>query len=480
MKPFQLSLLVMFLALSACGGGGGGSGGTAAPQTATVGIALTDAPSLDVDQALATITSIQLLGGDGPVTIFSGEETVDLLKLGDFSELFAVSPDVPAGTYSKVRLQLSDLDLVRLDDDGQVVETITPQLVANGKLDLNPQGPFYVAPGATLVITVDFDVEKSLKITQTGNGKVIVRPVVFVDIADGIRAPGLARIHGLVSDLTADGSFRLCQTRFVAAVGEDDGRHYDDHCLRVRTDGDTGVFGTDGLPRSLLDLEDGEPATVIGQLRPRLASDDDDEEDDDRLRIDHLGLDAFIIEEGPLGTFRRLAGLVSAPVDPLTDQFLLDLAPGQGIVTDSALPVQLFPESRIFTRRGLERSRADLTTGTPTLTDAVLALSVDSSDVLRSPLVVIKDLPAGEVALSGDILTVNAGTGLLNVSTLEGDRCVSAADADIFLVEDNGQSFDSQRGSLADLAAGQSVNVFGREGLDGCVIADAILADVDD
>lgn len=476
MNSCRLPLLALLLTLAACGGGGGG-GSSFSPQTATVGVALTDAPSLDVDQALATITSIQLLGKDGPVTLFSGEETVDLLKLGDFSELFAVNPDVPAGTYSKVRLQLSNLELVRLDDAGQVVETIRPQLVANGKLDLNPQGPFQVDPGATLVITVDFDVEKSLKITTTGNGKVIVRPVVFVDIANGVVAPGLTRIHGVVSDREPDGSFSLCQTRFVASPrDDDDGVHFGDHCVRVQTDGDTGVFGTDGLPQDLLGLDDGEPATVIGRLRPRFL----DDHDEDRFRGDHLGLDAYIIEEGPLGTFRRLAGLVAAPVDPVTDRFPVDLAPGQGIVTDTALPVQLYPESRIFNRRGEEQSRDNLVTGTPALSDTVLALAGDGGAVLRSPLVVIKDAIADEVALTGELLTVNAGTGLLNISTAGGDRCVNGANADIFLVQDNGQSFDSQRGSLDDLVPGQSLNVFGREGLDGCVVAEAILADVDD
>lgn len=475
MQPNRLAILVLVLLLSACGGGGG-SDSSFAPQAATVGVALTDAPSLDVDQALATITSIQLLGKEGPVTLFAGEETVDLLKLGDFSELFAVRPDVPSGTYSKVRLQLSRLELVRLDDAGQVVETITPKLVANGKLDLNPHGSFHVDPGATLVITVDFDVEKSLKITTTDNGRVIVRPVVFVDIANGMGAPGLTRIHGVVSNREPDGSFSLCQTRFVASPRDDEGMRYDDHCVRVQTDGDTGVFGTDGLPQSLLSLDDGEPATVIGRLRPRLL----DDRDEDRFRGDHLGLDAYIIEEGPLSTFRRLAGLVTTPVSLVTDRFEVDLAPGQGIVADTALPVQLYPGSRIFNRRGEERSRDDLVTGTPALSDTVLALAGDGSAVLRSPLVVIQDAAPGELALRGQILTVNAGTGLLNISTPEGDRCVTASTADVFLVEDNGQSFDSQRGSLADLAPGQPVNVFGREGLDGCVVADTILADVDD
>jgi hypothetical protein len=326
-------------------------------------------------------------------------------------------------------------------------------------------------------------VEKSLKIIQTGNGKVIVRPVVFVDIADGLPSPGLTRIHGVVSDLSDSGNFRLCQTEFVAASADDDDDddHPGDHCVRVATNDETGVFAPDGLPQGVLDLQNGDAATVIGQLRPHRDDDNDGEAeggDDDRISEGraHFGLDAFIIEEGPQGTFKRLAGLVAAPVDLVTDRFELDLLPGQGIVADAPLPVQLYPQSRIFTRRGLELTRADLAIGTASLTDAVLALSGDSADVLRSPLVIVKgDALATEVVLSGSILTVNAGTGLLNLATEAGDRCVNAADASVFLIDDNGQSFDSERGTLGDLSPGQEVNVFGREGLDGCLVADTIL-----
>ncbi len=509
-KSFSSALLAAaFLTLAACGSGGGSSGSVAAPSGfATVGIALTDAPTPDVDQALATITSIELLGEGGPVVLFSGVETIDLLRLADYSELFAVNDQVPAGTYSKIRLQLSNLELVKLNDDGTVDETIVAKLVANGKIDLNPRGPFYVAAGETLVITVDFDMQKSLKITETGNGKVIVRPVIFVDIANGLPAPGLTRIHGEIAAIDDTGQIRLCQTALISSSDEDR-RHGDsDRCVRVSTDSATGIFGEDGLPQEFFQLAVGDEATIVGRLRPRAPEDENDQDEDSKQNVgsdsddngasdsddvgdsdndindedsdqdgDRFAVDAYVIEEGPLGTFRRLAGIVTTPVDPGTDRFDIDLAPGRGIVTDGPLAAQLYPKSRIFSANGVELSRLDLEAGTRAILDSVLVISSASEDVLRTALVVLDaDLGIGEILLDGAVLDVDVFAQQLTMSTEAGDRCVDTRDADIFLVDDSGGSLESTRGSLADLKPGQNINVFGAEGVGGCLAANTILA----
>ena len=66
------------------------------------------------------------------------------------------------------------------------------------------------------------------------------------------------------------------------------------------------------------------------------------------------------------------------------------------------------------------------------------------------------------------------GTLLVNDGTL--DRCVNAAGADIFIVDDS-DGFASSRGDLDDMSPGQLVSVFGTENLDGCLVADTILAE---
>lgn len=478
----------MSLALAGCGGGGGGGNGPAPASNApaTVGVLITDAPVGKWDQAIATITSVTLIGDDGPVTLFSGSETLDLLQLGDFSELFAVSDAVPQGTYSKIRLQLSDLVLNDIDPATEAItETVHPQLVGNGKIDLNPRGPFALGPGEVIFIELDFDMGKSLKITETGNGKLIVRPVVFVDIRKNRAQGRLSRVHGeITASDPASGELRLCQTEFASRLDDHDGQGDDEgdhppvdgpHCVTVSANEGTGIFGEDGLPQVFNDLAIGDEATVIGRLR-RLDNADGSLGDDDQGDDHHVfALDVFVIEEGPLGTYARIRGIASSGVDGLNDRFNLAIAPGQGLGTATTLPVQLFGHTHIFSRAGDELGREDIVTGQSALVDGVVVIGTD--DLIRSPLIIL-DIgpPPGESALRGEVVSLDTEAESLIVSTESGYRCVDAAGADVFLVNsDDGLS--STRGDLSDLHPGQDVAIFGEEGVGGCLIADTILAE---
>lgn len=472
-----LTTICCLLALASCGGGGGGSASVQPLDApATVGILITDAPVGRWDEAIATITSVRLLGDNGQVTLFSGSQTLDLLKLGDFSELFAVSDNVPPGRYNKIRLQLSDLVLNDLDPTtGAVLESIQPQLVGNGKIDLNPQGSFNLAPGDIVVVELDFDMAKSLKITETGNGKIIIRPVVFVNIRTDRPDGRLSRIHGEISRIdTVSGTFVLCQTEFASRWDDDTVYAMPDfgsrHCLRVSTDDATGIFGENGLPETFADLMIGEEATVIGRLQAMPDAGPLHEDDYP------LVLDAYVVEEGPLGTYARIRGVTASTVSGSTNRFNLDVAPGQGFVTDAPLPVQLFSSSRIFNRAGVELDTADILTGLNALVDGVLVVGAD--DFIRSPLVILDEgITAPEVAIEGDIVSVNATAKTLLVNDGTMDRCINAEAASIFLVSDD-DGFSSSRGTLIDLRPGQDVAIFGTERIDGCLVADTILASI--
>ena len=482
--------LALSLLIASCGGGGGSGTTTASEAPATVGLLITDAPVGQWDQAIATITSVKLLGDDGQVTLFEGEQTLDLLQLADFSELFAVSDQVPPGSYSKIRMQVSDLVLRDIDRDENgtviVLDEEYPQIVGNGKIDLNPRGPFDLQSGDVVFIELDFDMEKSLKITETGNGKLIVRPVIFVDIRTQPRPDArLTRIHGEITEIDlASSSFRLCQTAFASAWDdEDDDNGYEARrCIGVSTDEDTGLFDSTGQPQDITGLATGEEVTAIGRIRPRDEADDDfddDDNDSDEGDDDHpLVLDAFVVEEGPLGTYQRVRGIVTAPVDAVSDRFELDLADGQGMVADAPLPVQLYPKSRIFSRDGEELTRDDILVDRGALIDGLLA--VGTEDVIRSPLVIlgVGELPAA-VNFDGTILSIDLEADSLMVSPTEGnERCVDADSSQIFLVDDD-DGFSSVRGDLDDLETGQAVSIFGREGIDGCVVAGTIIAEAD-
>lgn len=470
-----LTVIICLLSLASCGGGGGGSASVQPLDApATVSILITDAPVGRWDEAIATITSVRLLGDNGQVTLFSGSQTLDLLKLGDFSELFAVSDKVPAGRYSKIRLQLADLVLNDIDPvSGAVLESIQPQLVGNGKIDLNPQGAFDLAPGDIVIVELDFDMAKSLKITETGNGKIIIRPVVFVNIRTDRPTGRLSRIHGEISRLgPVSGDLVLCQTDFASRWDDDTVYSLPDfgnrHCLNVSTDDATGIFAENGLPETLTDLAIGEEVTVIGRLQATA-------EAGPRGDDDHpLVLDAYVIEEGPLGTYARIRGVTASTVNGFTNRFNLDIAPGQGLGTDTQLPVQLFASSRIFNRAGVELDTADVVANRGALVDGVLVLGAD--DFIRSPLLILDEgTTAAEVAIEGDIVSVNATAKTLLVNDGTMDRCINAETANIFLVNDD-DGFSSSRGTLSDLSPGQDVAIFGTERIDGCLAADTILA----
>ena len=174
---------------------------------------------------------------------------------------------------------------------------------------------------------------------------------------------------------------------------------------------------------------------------------------------------------------KRIAGTVTLPVDSATDRFEFDVAPSQGLIVDGAIAAQLYPKSRIFSAAGVELTRDSLDTGVHAIADSVLAISNGEADVLRTALVTVDDVTVGETAVSGSVLSVNGNS--LRMSTATGDRCVQAETADIFLIDESHGSLESTRGSLADLQSGQHINVFGTEGIGGCVIADTILAQVD-
>lgn len=456
-------VLLTALTFGGCGGGGGGDdggGGGGPGATGTVAVLLSDAPIGQWDQAIATVTSVQLLGDGAPVTIFSGSQTLDLLKLSDFSELFAVSGDVPVGEYDKIRLQVSDLVLNDIDPaTGAVMDNEDVQLVGNGKIDLNPRGPFTVGEDEVIIVELDFDMAKSLKLTDTGSGNFIMRPVVFVDISTERATARLSRVHGTIRSIDADvGEFELCQTEF--ASGDANGTFGDEHCMIVGVDDDTALFDRDAEPIELDDLTEDDEVTVIGRLHAL--------EDEDLALL----FEAYVVEEGPLGSFRRVAGSVASTVDG-ADRFGLNVAPGQGIATDTPLPVQLFDTSRVFDNFGEELETADIGPGMDAVADGVLVLGAD--DHLASPLVVLSEAGTTLETINGTLISVDTGAQSLIVNDGTADLCVDATSADVFLVSDS-DGFATTPGDLGDLTAGQDVAVFGSdEG--GCLAAEAIFAD---
>ena len=525
-RRFLFALLQVFALLSllsACGGGGGsgdssdmpsGGGGSgdssdmpsASPRMGTVGVLITDAPTDQFSEINATITQVALLGEGAQRVIFSGSATLDLLALESHSDLFALAEDVEPGTFNQVRLTLSSLELVRRDAAGNVVERIRPDLPGNGQLDLSPRGSFSVLPGETLLIELDLDMEKSIHIATTGSQRVQFRPVIFVAILSGELTGRLARVSGTIEDIDVEArQFDLC-AEFNSTR---------EQCIEVFADDATGLFGPDGAPITFDALTAGEPATAVGRVRKHDDEDADeggdedadeggdedadeggdeedaDEGDDedadeggdedadeggDRFE-DDVRLDAVVVEAGDAGTFASLRGTFATVLDTATNRFDFTVAAGQGFAPDTTLSALVQDGTRIFSRDGVELDGVAIQVDQEARIDGVVQLSSTEVDTLRTALIVVDTQADAPGVLSGNILTLDAANGSFNMSTPAGDRCVRVPEAAaIFLITITESTFTSERGEFGDLVADQRVDVFGREEVDGCLVADVVLA----
>lgn len=479
-------LLIGFVSLGfvGCGGSGGGDSEpgptSSAGGTGNVAILFTDGPADEFAEINVTVTKVELLGDDGRVTVYEGEKTFNLLELKDEAQVFGIRRDVPAGAYNKIRLTLSDLELVKKDVDGNVVETDHPKLPGNGKLDLNPRGTFWVSADKTLVVQIDMDANKSIHIVQTGSGKYQFRPVVFVDIiSDGF--PGkFVQVHGVIEDIDAnDREFELCQTDIPVRMKDDEYDRDSRGCIEVAVVDDTSIFDANGMPTDFNALVEGEEATVFGRFKREDDGDDQSESQDgddqyDDREMDDLELVASVIQLGPKDAFQALDGVAKTPVE--NDQFLFEVDAGQGFDMGTQVAVQLQIGTKIVNRKGEPLSVNDIQPGVPMRVHGVLDLGADP-DILKASLIIIDMDANGQTKISGKIGDYPDNVCGLELVTDAGDRSVRIGDqTDIFLVTSMDNMGASEPIDVGDLMMGQYADVYGKEALDGCFDAETIIA----
>ena len=419
------SVLALFLlagAVAACGGGS-----SSGPEgTGNVALLLTDLPTDDVKSISFDVTEATLIGDQGQQTIYTGLISVDLLELENYSQPIALG-EVAAGTYKKLRLQIENFEIV---DKQDVVHT--PRPPAGGRIDLlEPEG-VEVVPGRTLVAHVDMDANKSIHYALTGNGEYRVRPVVRVKfMLDGLPNE-LVRIEGRIAE-PADGepgSFVLCAL------------DNPDVCLDVSLAEGACVFDQDGIPVDPVDADTfavDDMVVVIGSYRDR----DGDGNPD---------IDAIIVEKGDA---EQVKGIITeAPGD---DRFFL-MIERDGVET----VVELWLDcTKVFGPGGEVLSPGALQVGR-----GIEVEGVTNGDpaVLRAALIVL-DAEDELQQLSGTIANPIDATGFV-LATSGGDICVELEQDGIITLIMNGGA-EMMQGAFADLAIGQSADVYGMLGMDG-------------
>ncbi len=492
----QYFAIILIAVIATACSGGGSTEQAAAPAAvvatkATVAIVLTDASIDDYDHAYVTISSVELIGNSEHELIFSGEQRIDLLALRDNVEFFAVSEDVEPGDYSKIRLQASDMELVVDNDDGTTASSTPVDLVANGKIDLNPRGEFSLAAGDVVFVSLDWDMRESLKLTETdrGNSKIKMRPVIFVDIGTHPAfKEGLVRIFGQINLIASDSSmFRLCSPDVMTQLPSTP--ILGSLCIDVIINDKTGIFDANGHPVGVTDLGVDASVTVVGLLRraadgPAVTPMQDQNGD---VTPTTFQVDSIVVEGGDKGTWSRTRGTVNSLVAADTSAFDYLVDNVEDPTNPKTLTGQLFTESRIFSITAdtgvSEITAADLMIDDRAGADTVLQESGDEAVVDTLNISIMLSRTPGDAEkdhIKGEILSIDAMAGTMMVAPAGGDAtgdiCVTThPETRIFELFVNDDVVESMEVTLAELSAGSKVAMSGM--MSGCFAADLIIAE---
>ena len=436
--------------------------GDSASKSGKVAIVLTDAPSDEFAEVNLTIEKITLMSHgkekdkdkgkkdseseDSNIVVFEGEETVNLLALENYSHLFALSSDVPVGTYHKIRLTLKSeggIELVKRDDLGEITELHYPKLTGNAKLDLNAKKPFEVVADETLIIQLDIDAKKSINIIKTGNGKYKFRPVVFVDVITPEFSGKLVRHNGYVRNLDIDNQrFHLCANIEDETIDS----ALEDLCLLIHIN-DTSIFDENGASIAPETLENSQFATAIGYLRSHKSTSDSSDEFGQLL--------AQVLHIGAAEKFSSVDGEANTDVDELEHTF------GLQIDETTEVSVLLQTETRVFFRNGTATNADQITEGR--MLEAHGVYDDDDSPLLNATIIIIKTpLKGEELKLSGTVLEIFPEANSLSMTTDEGDRTIMFSDETVILAVDTSlETSFSEVSNLAEIATDYRIEVYG-------------------
>lgn len=435
------------LLLAACGGSSDPADPqTAQPSTGTVVLLFTDKPTDEYSSIVLTVSEATLIGeDDSHHVLFSsepGEERhIDLLDLTNYNEPVMFG-EVQVGTYTKIRLQLDSIELFPMDGSDPF---FIPKLPANGKVDLlHPEG-FDVLPGREVMIEIDVDANKSIKVTRAGNsGRVNFRPVVRVNIYDSGMPHKLARLEGAVSgdpDAVA-GTFVVCS---IDAP---------DYCVDVATHDMTSFFNDDGFDTDFGYLADGNMVVVIGEYG-----------------TDPIVLNAIVVENGP--DVGQITGEVVST--PMEGGFLVLTINGEDFV------VELQSGTKFYDSAG------PIAAGVVALADRVEVEGVippkdaeEDPDLIRAALVFLEanedDQLSGTIA-DPIVDDVEEGQSFMLITDAGDFQVCVLGGASILLVDETNATVTTA--AFADLAVDQVVDVFGMmpEG-EGCFEANEVIVAV--
>ena len=164
------------------------------PDTTSLSVMLKDAPG-DVQQAVVTISEIDLVGSGGVQVLTSTPATVDLLTLAANAATMVQGVDVPSGTYHELRFKITGACLTVDNGDGTssiygtdgydttpcggaATGVLQAPSFAQSGLKVTMVGDALTITGPEKILLVDFDVSQSFGAGAGGSGMWVMHPVV--------------------------------------------------------------------------------------------------------------------------------------------------------------------------------------------------------------------------------------------------------------------------------------------------------------
>lgn len=464
MKLLQVikSIFVLFVlaALVSCS-----SSDTSTPnaETGRVSLLITDAPSVAFDQINLTIESISFIPeqDDGAedediatkeVILFDDTRVINLLALKNYSDLLATTT-VAVGSYSKIRLHVSQVELVNLNPDGSVAESYIAKLPANGKIDLNPQGSFDVTSGGHLMIELDVDAEKSIHIVETGKGYNF-RPVIFVNIL-GEEELKLTILDGKVLAKT-DTGFQLCKVDAVEV---------NDSCLAVLISENTVVQDETIVVVTADAIDNEDIVTVLGKVGAQNVS---------ALHVVLAAADKSVNNQA------LFSGDATSVVD-LDSNFDMKTDDDNSVVLpDTSLTVTIADGARVFDRFGTVVTQDKIAIGTEVDVFGLAMPDLSAISKVKAAFVIYGD-DVESINITGTIADIYGTESKISVTVVDGattvNKCVAIESAHLLLLKIVNDDIVREEITINDLRIGMLVDVYSDnkdEGL-SCMPADVVL-----
>lgn len=207
----------------------GCSSGTSPKEPGQLRLYLVDSPAA-YEQVNIVVDRVEVHqadtdSGSGWMVVNDSSETYDLLVLRNGANSVLGDQMLPAGKYTQIRLIIGAGSNI-------VVDGTTYPLEIPSTTGVKLNHPFTIESGALYLLTLDFQVEKS--IVQTGTGQYKLQPVIRV-VANAVSGS----VSGLITPASAQSVIRT-------EVGID--------TVSAYADTSTGAFSLVALPAGIYDL----------------------------------------------------------------------------------------------------------------------------------------------------------------------------------------------------------------------------------